>query len=398
MALSRLSALLLGVWLVSLAMAVALHAQELQEPSKKEQESLQKTRDLLAQVILDAKLCRAQMPLLKFIEAVQMQLPKDTKISLRIDKDAFGDRYAEVTAQPMYAPVASPKGSLQIVLDSSFARSKTRIDCRLGENEVVFTTPERALFTAVYDLRGIVENPEVAGMSGPAFRNADYFQKAALVAGASTTDFRKADLSQRAALVVAAIIEMTDPVGTKQAPGRDAFQVLDGTRLVVRAGGSRHGGIMHTIQALRRMSDLAVISQVKLYDVDDAFYTKLKNAKHVPLEELERIFLDGKQPKRDSLLDQLPKQKVIQTGAEIKLDAGREATLLSRHVVVRCLPNPKQVLQGDDTRQAVLDGVSFKAVSRISPDRRYVHLSFTEASTAVEIRKANGWTKGLSGD
>jgi len=37
-----------------------------------------------------------------------------------------------------------------------------------------------------------------------------------------------------------------------------------------------------------RIGDLAVIAQARLYEVDDAFYQKLKKVKRLPLEEAER--------------------------------------------------------------------------------------------------------------
>ncbi len=139
--------------------------------------------------------------------------------------------------------------------------------------------------------------------------------------------------------------------------------------------------------------DIAVIAQAQLYEVDDAFFKKLAQAKRLSkqdLEELERQFLGLSQPKSpatredDSLFKLLEKHKPILTGKEIMVDNGRQGTLLSWHKVINCLPSPEQVRKGDKVPQKVEEGVSVLVDVRVSWDRRFVRVKFTEKSTELE--------------
>jgi hypothetical protein len=143
-----------------------------------------------------------------------------------------------------------------------------------------------------------------------------------------------------------------------------------------------------------RLDDMYVIVKAQLYEVDEAFYTRLKNARRVSLddlEELERRFMHGNprgdDPWDDALFKLLEKQKLILAGAEVNIADGGEAPFLSRLQSIKCHPSPDQVRKGDKTPQTVRQGVSFIATTRISWDRRYVHLRLTEK--AVELQVVN---------
>ncbi len=144
--------------------------------------------------------------------------------------------------------------------------------------------------------------------------------------------------------------------------------------------------VVDLLAALRRLADVAVIVQAQLYEVDDAFHTRLLKAKHISLEELERKFLAGTLPK-DDLFERLAKEKPVQVGDKAKADSGAKVALLSRYNVVTCLPTPLNVHNGNDTKQAILQGVAFTGVIQVSPDRRSVRLRFTEKSARIDARE-----------
>jgi hypothetical protein len=169
---------------------------------------------------------------------------------------------------------------------------------------------------------------------------------------------------------------------------RALVEIVNGTRLVVRANAPGQETVTQLLQALRRLADLAVFVDTRLYEVDAAFYKKLKSVKRVPLEELEQRFLAGAPAPADSLFKQLAKQELVLTGDRVKLDDGAEAGLLSRRRAVRCLPSPEQVQRGEKRGQVVFEGFAFTGKVHVSSDRRFVRLTLTEKATQVqEIKK-----------
>ena len=102
------------------------------------------------------------------------------------------------------------------------------------------------------------------------------------------------------------------------------------------------------------------------------------------LNELEAKLTWEKSPKGESLFKRLEKQTLILDGEEVTIDNGQESALLSRHRVVRCLPNPDQVRRGEKDPQTVLEGISFLGTVQSTPDRRFVRLKLTEKVTELQ--------------
>src|SRR5262249_33719113 len=161
---------------------------------------------------------------------------------------------------------------------------------RIGHGEIIVTTPERALDTVTHDIRDLAERPG-------------------------------------AARIVETIFSTLDPTGPWSANrAHDAVQIVNGTRLVIRANAARHAQVDDLLQGFRGMAGLAVIVNSRLYEVDEAYYQKLKGVKRVDLEELERKFLKAIPAEDDSLYTQLGKQKMILAGDEFKVADGGHGT------------------------------------------------------------------------
>jgi hypothetical protein len=336
-----------------------------QPPDKKQEEAVQKVQKLLDETLIDGKLLPAELPLAKLLAALEQQLPKEKRVPIRIDEKAFGEKYAEVAATPITLPKTNFKASVLANLGLAVAKLRTPADFRIDAAEVVVTTPQQALYTVGYDIRALVEKPECVGLSGAAFRTVEPAQKALAV--------------------VQALIAGLDERGNQKHAAQETITVLNGNCLAIRATGTRQAQFTAILQLFHRLADINVTAQARLYEVDDAFYEKLKKAKRLSPEELEkaeRNFLEGK--KVPSLFDLLPQQTKIQDGDAIKADSGQDCFLLGRHVVVQCGPGPAQVKKGEKDRQAVLEGVSFSAQFRVSSDRRYIELKLTEKAVAVE--------------
>jgi hypothetical protein len=236
--------------------------------------------------------------------------------------------------------------------------------------------PDPAVKTVTYDVRALIAKPASWQMSRPAEYEGSR------------------DPARSAEQLVQTLVDALEPDNRKlglTAP--DAIQVVNGTRLIVRATAAGHTRIAELLQSLTRLSDVAVIVQAQLHEVDDAFYQRLKKVKRISLEEAERRFLgldgDGKEPPpkkaEPSLFDLLEKQPVVVRGEAVKTDNHQEIALLSRQQAVVCLPDPEVVRLGvKGSPQTILEGVAFRAAIRVGWDRRSVRLKLVEKAAAIQ--------------
>jgi hypothetical protein len=364
----------------------AIEPQPPAEPDSKQLAAIQKIQHLLNERLIDGKSLQTEIPLAKFLQAVEKQLPKDKRIALRIDGDALGDKRAEVAAMPMAMPKVSPKVSLRTVLEAVIAKSKIKLDYRPGTAEVVLTTPEKALYVAAYDIGDLHTVPEfITDKDGQIIS-----LKQPLLTGTP---------AEKGARVVKALVAWLDHEAGKPPSAAQSIEMENGTRLVIRSNAANHAMIADMLLACRRLGDVAVIFNARLFEVDEPFHKKLLKAKRLPLEEAERLFLEGKATDFDELFKLLDKQTLVLTGERARANHGEKVALLSRHQAITCLPSPEQVRRGDKGRQTILEGVSFVASVQVSPDRRSVHLKFTEKAVEVqEIQKVKVFDPGLRGD
>lgn len=384
MARSRLVVGILVFSVSGLAMQLpSTQAQNPPEPDKARDEAIQWIQRFLVAQQINTKVFAEPMPFSRFLDVLMQQLPDDKTISFRIDRQGFADKYAELAATSIVLPQSTNPMSLNSVLQAASKQIKIKHDYRLGAAQYVFTTPERALYTAAYDIRDILAKPETVGTIVP------FGTLTAPSWNAFQANFegRNRDAAYKSARVVQALVAAIDGLSGEPAPfERASIQVLNGTRLVIRTNSEKHAEVAALLAAFRRFGDLWVTVNTQLYEVDDAFYAKLKNAKPIDWEEAEKILLGqlpAKTSKGPSFFNLLAKQKPVQSGNDVKVDAGLIATLLSRHHAVCPLPNRDQVIRQDKSRTAILEGVAFVAGIHVSSDRRYVRVQLTEKATEI---------------
>ncbi len=358
--------------------ALALFPCLADEPAGKPDEAIQAIQKLLDEELIESRHFQEEMPLSRFLTALEKQLPKERKLSLRIDETAFGNKAAEVAATPVRLPRSPAKRSLRSALEAAIAKVKVRADYRITAGEVALTTPQRALYTVSYDIRPLVERPTLVA----AFN--------------STADLRSPDPARRVAAIVHTLLSATED-GTKkgETDDPDAVQVQNGNRLVVRANAARHAQIAETLQYWSRVSDMHVVVQAHLYEVDAAFYTRLsKQAKRLTLDDMDEL---ERNPPVSPLWKLLEKQELVLAGEEVKIDSGREAVLLSRQRAIRFL-GPDQVRRGEKERQTILEGTSILGAVEITGDRRFVRIKITEKSAELQVlEKVKVWVAGKEG-
>ena len=355
----------LAALVLTLVPLLSIAAPELTEPDPKEQETLRKVQRILDETRFESMEIRKEMTLEQFLDVLDKHLPKSPKIALRIDRAAFGDQQAAVAAMVVSLPESLPKTvSVRTALEWALLKTKIKVDYRLGANEVAITTPARARYVAGYDIRPLVEKPDLGLPSDP--------------------ESAANNPAARAAGIVQTLVGIIGRWNHPPTGGdREIIQILNGTRLVIRASAAEHAQIEDLLMALRRLGDVSATVQVRLYEVDDAFYTRLKNAKHISPEELERLMGVDNQP-HDHLFRVLSKHPLVLAGPAVTMDNGQEASLLSRQQAVLCGPSLVQLARGDKGPQAVVEGVAFLGRISVTADRRCVRIRLVEKSTTIQ--------------
>jgi RNA polymerase sigma factor (sigma-70 family) len=184
-----------------------------------------------------------------------------------------------------------------------------------------------------------------------------------------------------------AIALLTLPVEAAQPAARGSQGKADAPKK--KAGSGDHPKEGEKAES-KPTSEVAVMVQADLYEVDDAFYKKLSNAKRLSkadLEKLERQIIGppgAKQPEGETLFKLLGKQRLLLTGKEVQLDIGKEGMVLVRKKAIKCLPSPDQLRKGQNGPQTVEEGVSLFAQAHLSADRRFVLAKLTEKSAELE--------------
>jgi hypothetical protein len=380
MAPSRFAATL-AITILAVGWTGPLRAQEPLQPAKA-LSAIERIQRLLDEDRIETKDLPKEMPLAKLLDAVAKKLPKEMRVTLCIDKAAFGNKAAEVAATPVVLGSLPKKVRLRKILELAIAKTKVKTDYRIGPGEIAITTPERSLYAGSYDVRDILAKPEFPGAADRGWKNMD-----------KNGQFRKQVSSQRLLRLVQLLVSSTGVMS--DARNHEAVEIENGARLLIRANPARHALISSLLGALVRWADVAVVLQVRLYEVDQVSYKTIASGKRIfgkDLEEEELIFLGQKKPpKRDpkreaqwqALEKALAKEKPIEQG-EVKLDNGQQAVVLSWQKVGMCRPALAEVRKRDDPPQAFLEGVSFLATTRVDATRRYVRLMLTEK--AVELR------------
>ena len=352
-----------------------VHGQSWLEQSSADEKSLKAIRQIhsLVKQMIDSKPFQEPMPLAKFLEALEKQLPKNKKVAWRIDDKVFGNKQDKVATEMIRLPPYPKKMAFATALRIAISQinSEIEITFRIDPNGIIITSAQapQALYTAAYETQDIIAklgNWNTLGLPP---------------GNTPRTTFSPA---QGASRIVQEIVSSIDPKSWQySATDHGRMDIVNGTRLLVCATADRQEKIVELLQAVRRRVDFSVRLQARLYEVDDAFYAKLKNAKRIDREEAEKQFLAGTLPKNE-LFELLPKQKMVLAAEDITIDSGKENGFLSHHQIVACLGSPEQYRQGDKNLQIILEGVSFLATVKVSADRRYVWIQLTEKASQLE--------------
>jgi hypothetical protein len=367
----RLAALLL--WLGA---ATVVSAQMPPAPSREEQTKIAAVEKLLGEIQVKTEAFQKAVPLAHFLHALEKQLPK--RISLHLDAEAFGKDFIALASTPVRLPPFPKRMSLFTVLRIALSKiENTPVDYRIGPAEFAITTPQKALYTHTYDIRDLLERSLLL----------DLLEMNVAVLGEGSAVAEALKDTDGVALLVRLILCEIDPESwspTAAVPGK--IRVVNGTRLVVHTNGTRHGQIEDLLTGIRRLRDLAVVMNARLYEVERAFY-----ARHIaPL--LRTGVKEGTvrlaAPVHDAaLLKKLKGQPEVVRDGALKIRPSQVTEFLALQEPYRYVVLPRT--QGLKGYRTGLAGVSFRVRATVSPDRRSMRLRITQqVAELLEIKKS----------
>jgi hypothetical protein len=304
----------------------------------------------------------------KFLAHLETKLPKEAKLSLRIDDKAFGKELPRVAGAMVRLPPFPRKMALATALRLALSKvpAEIEIEYTIEPTGVIITSPKRSARWHDYQVADVVKEmplllPDVKKYFGDVYQNV-----------------RGQDGPELLVRLLMNEVELRP---------WESIQIRNGVRLSVFASFSRQQEIANRIDALRRLADVAVVINARLYEVDRAFFTKYVEplfAKHKDSGE-RRTLAEVDRP----LLKKILAHKHV-AESDIKIRAGTEATLLSLHSVFPLAGGQVPGKEGRTMAGTGLTGVSFEVRPLVSPDRRHVRLQITQRVTELAgINKIN---------
>jgi hypothetical protein len=342
---------------LALSLAGSAAAQDRPTSDVKNDERIARVQRLLRETIVDLKEFPREMPLAKYLSAVEGLLPKDKKLTLHLDEVAFGNDLPRLAAATLKSP-AMKNVTLHTVLRrvlEQLSRQSWDVDFAVRPEGVVITRSRLAAYSWTYPIHDVItEMPYLL----PALtrRSPSLF-----------ADLKPMDGS---ALLVRML--MCD-VGLRP---WETMQVVNESRLVVVGSPTRQSEIADLLGCLPRLWDLKVAMNARLYEVDRAFYTK-----HVA-----PLFADGAPAVLSidgTLFKKVTQHKVLLESEFVKLRPRQEAIFLSRLDTFRYTAGPPS---GEEKRARIgtgTAGVSFSVRPLVSADRRYLRLRITQNVTEL---------------
>jgi hypothetical protein len=181
--------------------------------------------------------------------------------------------------------------------------------------------------------------------------------------------------------LVRVIVSGVNPESWRRKEAPATILVLDGTKLEIQATAKDQAEITELLAALRRLADLAVVVEVKLYEVNRTWYK----------ENLEGWLKKGEAAVPEETVQALAKNgQVIQTN-KVTILPGQGATILSRRRAIAYEGSPADAKAWADTLKPAFVGLVCKAEVSVTPDRRFVRLKLTQqVSELVKLARETG--------
>jgi hypothetical protein len=297
-----------------------------------------------------------RMALAKFLAALEPLVPREKRISFRIDEEAFGKDLPKVAEATVTCPHMKNVTFVTVLRRALRLVSQVEeVDYAIRPEGVVITRPRLASHRCVYDVRSIVR---CLPLLLPDMREESQQLYGDL----------KADDSP--ALLIRLLLN------TVELKPWETVELLNGVRLVVVASPTRHREVANFVASLGNMADVAVIMNARLYEVDRAFYRKHIAPQFADTKDSDRradvVRID------EALFRKISKEKLLQESEEEKLLPRRVSSFLSWQSAIRYAAGPHPTKSGKTLTGTDLAGVSFDVQPVVSPDRRYLRLHISQ--------------------
>lgn len=297
-------------------------------------------------------------PLEDFLNFLEQLSLDGKKCTIRFDAKGLGKRLAAVKGAEINCPKligVSLATILQIVLGQI-----GNLDYAIRPEGVLITLPRLASHCVTYDVGPILDrlDPVMPNLLG-AF------------------PYVEPDAKANAALLVRLVVNEVN------LQSWESIKVLNGRRLSVVASPTRHASIEYLLDGVRAITDVAVVMNARLYEVDRAFFTKhvapLFPSKKNAAPPATVVAIDG------PLFKRITAQKEVCRGDNRKLLLRQPASFLACQEVVSFLGGPHPTKRGKVTTGSALIGVQFEVYPLVSKDRRYLRL---------QIKQSVNWKEG----
>ncbi|MBI3824094.1 MAG: hypothetical protein HY289_15610 [Planctomycetes bacterium] len=324
------------------------------------------------------------LPFAKFLESLSKQLSQEKKFTVRLDRDAFGKDADKILNEKVVLPPVPARmvanTALRLTLSQTLSY-KFQIEFTAGPDELVITTRDRSLFTATYEIGDLLKHarelheslPKDGKIPGAFFLN-----------GPDRPDYDlKADPARPDEWIVRQLIALTDD-GRADWDSRklpSTIRVVNQTRLIVHTTPSVHEEITLALDTFRRLLDIAVVMNAKLYALDAAEYqTTFASAFVDPKDKSQRRLASIVS---EAQWKYLQGRKPILEGNSDKLRPEKRAEFLSHKTAYRFQAKP-----GDANVVTAFEVMSFAVRPTVSPDRRCLRLElFHDVNQLVKLTK-----------
>ena len=307
-----------------------------------------------------------QMPLVKFLAALERRLPEEQKIWIRLDEAAFGKDFPTIAQTPItFSPC---RVTLRMALRKALSQLPEDIEIAIRPAGIELTRPRLAAYNMMYDVRDVVEQiPRLLPMLKKSLREI-------------REPVQPSDGPALLGRFLLVGLELT-PWASEPLQPWETVQILNGTRLEVFASFDRQLQIADLIEALRRQLGDSVIMNARLYEVDRVFFAK----RVAPLLAGDKETGDRPAVIRieEALFKELDRQPLLLKGDETKLPPEQIASFLSRQNVFRYSAGPHPSIIGRTLSGIGLEGVTFEVRPLIDPSRRYLRLHITQRVTQL---------------
>jgi hypothetical protein len=331
----------------------------------------------LDEISIETKHFKEPMFFPQFLMELEKHFPAGTKLSLRVDKAAFGKDYKEhFERTPVKLPSYLKKMPLGTVLKLAVSQYPLfDATYNVGPGYIEISNKQGADLTVRYDV-------------GDQVANAKRWQPRLLPASAATAGLLAPPGSETVS-DLELLIQVIELNLNSLGPVPSAMTVWNGRKLDVTASSRCHSNIVWLLGALKALADVAVTLESALYAVDQPFYAK----QIAPLiaDARDKEFPTAALRVSTTLASKVRAHELILHGDKLKVLDGQGAVFLARQqslcYTVKSVFMPNLNVQVDGLR-TILHGFSFHAQVHVSRNSESIHLDLTQTvKELIEVKK-----------